>query len=252
MNALADLAKKRIVKGGTTTRNPQILVYGRNKVGKTTFAATAPNVLIIDPEHGAEQSAPGVDLWPVSDWAQVVEAQQYVLSNECTYDWVCFDGLTRIHAMALQQVMGGRANKDLAKAPSLVQQRDYGAAGELVKGFLWQLAGAKPGVIYTAQERLEESGDYDEQLLDSTYRQAVDLPKGVRFAANSIVDVIGHLEIKRKPVQKGGEVIGHRMIRELRVGPHPSLDTGYRSTAKIKSALPNPTIPALLEHLKGN
>ena len=252
MNALADLAKKRIVKGGTTARNPQVLIYGRNKVGKTTFASTAPNVLIVDPEHGAEQSAPGADLWPVQTWAEVIEAQQYALSSECSYGWVCFDGLTRIHAMALQHVMGGRASTDLSKTPSLVQQRDYGAAGELVKGFLWQLAGAKSGIIYTAQERLEESGDYDEQLLDSAYRQSVDLPKGVRFAVNSIVDVIGHLELKRKPVQKGGEVIGHRMIRELRVGPHPSLDTGYRSTAKIRATLTNPTIPTLLEHLKGN
>ena len=250
--SLADLAKTKIVKGGTAERNPQLLIYGRNKVGKTTLTATAPNVLIVDPEHGAEQSASDIDLWPATSWNEVIEAQQYAISTDCAYDWVCFDGLTRIHAMALQHVMGGRSMGDLTKHPALVQQRDYGAAGELVKGFLWQLAGAKPGIIYTAQERLEESGDYDEQLLDSTYRQVVDLPRGARFAVNSIVDVIGHLELKRQSVTKNGETIGHRTVRELRIGPHPSLDTGYRSTAKIKPTLTNPTIPALLEHLKGN
>ena len=48
----------KIIKAGTKTpRMPRYLVYGRSKQGKTTFACTAPNVLVLDPESGTREGA---------------------------------------------------------------------------------------------------------------------------------------------------------------------------------------------------
>jgi len=65
----AAIARASIVKPSKNKRMPRLLVYGRNKKGKTRFAATAPDVLIIDPEDGTkEETKIDPDTWQIEKW----------------------------------------------------------------------------------------------------------------------------------------------------------------------------------------
>lgn len=244
MADISELAAKFIHTAGESEQHHRILVYGRNKVGKTSFCASAGNVLIIDPEGGAEASAHGHDVWTITQWTDIEDVRKFLRTSEAQskYGWVAFDGLTRIQAMALSFAMKQSEERELDRIPGLVQQRDYGKAGELVKGLLWQLQALPYNVIYTAQERMEEAGSFDDESDGGPVRRVPDLPKGARSAVNSIVDVIGRIYIARTE-KDDGKVVRQR---RLYIGPHTDLDTGCRSVGKVPKSIANPTVDKLL------
>lgn len=247
MATIQEIAERYIHTAGSAEAHRRILVYGRNKVGKTTFCASAPDVLIIDPEGGAEASAHGRDVWTIGQWSDIEDVRKYLRTSDAQgkYKWVAFDGLTRIQAMALSFVMKQQEERELDRIPGMVQQRDYGKAGELVKGLLWQLQGLPYNVIYTAQERVEEAGSFDEEEDGGPIRRVPDLPRGARSSVNSIVDVIGRLYISRRETGEGKIV----RQRRLYIGPHTDLDTGCRSVSKVPKSIANPTIEKLISTL---
>jgi hypothetical protein len=232
---------------------PRILVYGRNKKGKTTFCTTPGKgkVLIADPEDGtARMVRRDPDVWPVRKWEDLDELYNFLRLGKHTYEWAAIDGLTRMHHMALRFVMNMAAERSLDTKPSLVHPRHYGQAGELTKEMLWQFHQLPIGIVYTAQERMVDSsgsGDEDEESEEVAAQFVPDLPKGARASLNSIVDVIGRIYTVKAPSTKDPEkeVIQRRLWLE----PHPSYDTGYRSdyASIMPQYLKNPTISRLVQ-----
>ena len=251
----AKIAANKIRKPGT--RKPRILVYARNKKGKTTFTATAGKILILDPEGGADFLPPdGVEIWPVNTWTDMDEVYNYLKTPEAMekYEWVGVDGLTRINNMALRYVMKLAEERDLERSPGLVDRRDYGKSGELMKGMLFNFHSLPYGIIYTAQERqISASGGFDEDddIEESEVRNVPDLPNAVRNAVNGIVDVIGRLYTVRLDHPKKDNV--QVTVRRLWVGQSDQLDTGGRKTmGQLPDYIKNPTVPRLIETMKGN
>lgn len=241
------LGRQRIRKPGTKPK--RILVYARNKKGKTRFAFSAPNVLYLDPEVGTEELPDTADIWAINKWEDIDEAFKFLRSGEHEFEWVCVDGLTRISNMALRYVMNQQEERDLDRQPGMVQQKDYGKAGELMKGMLFNFHNLPLGVIYTAQERQETPGEFDTSDLDIDHaetRYVPDLPKGVRSAVNAIVNVIGRIyTVRLENPKKEGEFITQR---RLWIGPSESFDTGVRSKhTNLPDFIKNPTVPRLLE-----
>lgn len=251
------IAAKKIKPANKQGRPARILVYGRNKQGKTRFGGTAPKVLVIDPEGGTSATLTDQDVWPVNNWAEINEAWKYLQTPEAQakYESVCVDGLTRISNMALRFVMKQQEERDLDRIPGMVQQRDYGKAGELMKGLLFNFHSLPYTIIYSAQERMETPGSFDsedEDLEDADVRYVPDLPKGVRSSVNAIVDVIGRIyTVKVEGVNsKGVEVKG--IQRRLWLAQTDNLDTGFRSDQRnVPAFIKNPTVPRLMELLNG-
>lgn len=233
-----------------TERLPTILVYGRNKKGKTRFAMSPGqgNVLIVDPEHGTDpyiERDPHV--WHLTSWDELDEIYKFLRHTPHGYTWVALDGLTRMSNMALRYVMSQAEEHDLNRRPGMVQQRDYGKAGELMKGMLYNFRNLDIGVIYTAHERQQEGGgfDEDEDVEESSVEYVADLPKGVRAAVNGIVDVIGRLYVVK--VDKGDKQV---LQRRLWLEPSAIYDTGARSDHVLPQYLANPTIPRMVKLMK--
>lgn len=233
----------------------RVLVYGRNKKGKTTFGASGPRTLVLDPERGSKLlKNEDAKVWPIQEWADIDEAYQFLKTPEAAkmFDWVCVDGLTRINNMALRYVMKQAEERDLERQPGFVQMRDYGKSGELMKGMLYNFHALPFGVVYTSQERQESSADFgveDEDVESADIRYVPDLPKGVRSAVNGIVDVIGRIyTVKVTGVKDGKEISG--IQRRLWVAPTENQDTGYRSKYRLESYLKGPTVPRLLEMIE--
>lgn len=249
----------KIIKAGTSApRMPRYLVYGRSKQGKTTFACTAPNVLVLDPESGTREGATQVDVYPIERWQDCDEALKFLRGSAHGYDWIVVDGLTRINQMSLKHVMRLGEEADLSRVPGMVQLKDYGRAGELMKGLLLSLHTLPGvGVVYTAQDRMEAPDLSDDDLLDEDAqlpgaRYVPDLPKSVRGAATAMVDCIGRVYSVSVtgPHPKTGREITQRQHR-LWIGQTEQYDTGYRSPHRgIPDYLRKPSVPRLQELLE--
>lgn len=250
----AAIAKRKIQDPGGGYR--RWLVYGRYKQGKTRFASTAPNVLIIDPENGTKAVPVGhAKVWPVANWADMDEVFNALRSGELVndktgqpFEWVCVDNFTRIHNMALRFVMGKQEERDLDRIPGLVQKQDYGKAGELTKGMLFNFHALPMNVIYTTGDRLDAAGFNDDEDEDSEAAEAKfvpDLPKGARASVEQIVDVIGRIYTVPVVVTKNGKEIKARQ-RRLWISPSDKYDTGYRSEHRLPDYLPTPTVERLV------
>lgn len=256
----AAIAAKRMYRPAERERMPRFLIYSRNKKGKTTFAKSAsPRTLILDPEQGtSEMKNSNPHVWPIDRWEDCDEAYQFLRHiNECPFkacpqgenhpfDWVAPDGLTKMNNMALKYVMKVAEERSLDRIPGMVQQRDYGKSGELMKDLLVNFHNLPMGVIFTAQERQMESFDSeeDEDYEDTSAWYVPDLPKGVRGSANAIVDVIGRLYVIKT------EDDPPKKQRRLWLGESAMYDTGYRSDFVLPDTIPNPTIPKLVHLMR--
>jgi hypothetical protein len=235
------------------------LVYGRYKTGKSTFLESVPqrsdgrpNILILDAEQGhgtKELDETKVKVWKIFNWEGLDEAQRTIQFADLPYEWVGVDNMSRVSSMALRYVMRMGEARDLDRIPGQVEKRDYGKAGELVKGLLFNLHTLPVNLIYTAGDRFDTGLGWQEEDDDSEQAQGKfvpDLPKGARAALNQIVDVIGRLYVVRTRVthpktKKEVEI----KQRRLWLNPSDTYDTGYRSKHRLPDYLKGPTVPRL-------
>ncbi len=244
-----DLAVRMIKKPSQIQKIPRVLVYGRNKKGKSTFGASAPNVLILDPEQGTTwMKGLDPDTWPITRWEDIHDAYSFLRLGKHDYQWVCVDGLSRMNDMALDFTMQQRGLRSMDAQPGMVAQKDWGQAGKVMKTMLVDFYNLPNiGVIYTAQERpLENEGaEADEDAEESPMGFVADLPKGSRGMVNSLVDVIGRIYVVN--VDVNGVT---KKERRLWLGEHALYDTGGRSDHQLPDYLRRPTVPRLLELLE--
>lgn len=267
------IARRRIQRPSESKRRPRILVYGRNKKGKTRFSATAPNVLILDPESGTEQEKKiNPDVWPVNDWQDMHDAYGFLKSQGKSpktnqrYEWVSLDGGTRICAIALDFIRRQDQERDLSRKPTDVKIQDYGKANKMWEGMLHNFHSLRDiGIIITCQERMVEIANMedmeeDEEATPAGYMYVPDLPKGARASVNQVVDVIGRIYVVRGTFTKRfrhprtGEIIEkeveHAKQRRLWIGPHEMYDTGFRSDFTLPDFIKEPTVPRLVRAMR--
>lgn len=241
------IAKKRISRPAEVKSFPRFLIYARNKKGKTTFGISGgiDRTLVLDPEAGTrEMKKKNPHVWGIDRWEDIDEAYNFLKYGTHDYQWVCVDGLTKLSNMSLKYVMKLQEERSLDRIPGMVQQRDYGKSGELMKDMLVQFHNLPMGVIFTAQERQEApfDGEEDEDVEGATATYVPDMPKGVRGAANSIVDVIGRLYVVRDDEGK--------TERRLWIGESIKYDTGYRSDYALPDMVRQPSIPKLVRLMR--
>jgi hypothetical protein len=242
------IAAKKIQKPSQQTRLPKLHIYGGHKKGKTTFCMSAgiDRVLILDPERGTDPFVKkDPDVWHITEWPEVDEFYQYVRGGNHKYEWVALDGLTKLSAMALRYVMKVAEERNLDRQPGMVDRRDYGKAGELMRQTLTNFHNLPYGVIYTSHERMieiEQEEDEDEDAEGAAAMFVPDLPKGVRGMVNTLVDVIGRIYVVNVEV-KGVA----KKQRRLWIGESVKYDTGYRSDyAPLPDMVKVPTVPKLV------
>lgn len=271
------IAKAKIGKVSSTdnqpSRMPRYLVYGRNKKGKTRFCATAPDVLICDPEDGTvAESKLNPDVWHITKWEDLDEVYNFLKSGGKSpttgkaYQWVALDGMTKMLSMAIDFVSRQQAERDLTRQPNQVDQRTYGQANRMIESVLHNFHSLRHiGMIITAQERvvevenMEDLGD-DDDASPSSYQYVPDLTKGARSPLNQVVDLIGRIYVVRgdftitRRVRVGDKIttkeVESKIQRRLFIGPHEMYDTGYRSGFELPDFIKEPTIASLNRALR--
>lgn len=257
------IARQKIRRPSESKRMPRMLVYSRNKKGKTRFCTTAPNVLFLDPEDGTrEELKANPQVWPMDSWDDANEFYHYLKLGKHPYKWIAIDGLTRIANIALRWVTRQEEERDLDRKPNDVRIQDYGRAGEMVSGFLSNLHSLRDiGIVITCQERMVEVvelGESDEDAEPTTYMFVPDLPKKSRSTVVSMVDLIGRMYIVKGEFVKRGrhpetkEVVEKHYTeqRRLWVGPHNMYETGYRSQFQLPDYITDPTVPSVIKAMR--
>lgn len=253
------LARTRAHTPSTKKSYRRLCVYARNKKGKTRLGLTAgrDNILIVDPEGGTDLMK-HLDpfVWPVTQWADMQEvygalrtgklSPNHIKQGESStpFSWVNVDGLTKFNNMALTYVRSVEEIKNLDRIPGLIQQRDYGKSGDLMKQMILNFCSLKMHVYFTAQEKMISDGwtsDDDEDADAPEAFYVVDLPNAVRSMINSQAELIGRLYVvtidgKDGPVKQ----------RRLQIGLHEKYDTGFRSDFTLPDMIKRPTLPKLV------
>lgn len=243
-----DIAKSKIHK--PRKRPLTVLVYGRFKKGKTHICATAPNVLILDPENGTDFShAAAPDVWSIERWEDFDEVYKFLKLGKHSYEYVAFDGMTRFQNMALKFVRLQDEETNLNRKPGLVQQSDFFKANELMKELMNNFHALPLGKIYTAQEKIMDGIviEEDEEADPAAAQFVPELSPGVRSAVNALVDVIGRTYTVRKehPQDPSKQITSYR----LWLAQSGNYDTGSRSEfqRKLPDFMINPSVPKLAQ-----
>ncbi len=268
----AAIARAKIARPGTG-RMPRYLVYGRNKKGKTRFCATAPDVLIADPEDGTTaENKLDPDVWPVTEWGDLDDIYHAVKGGVKspktgqTYKWIALDGMTRMLSMAIDFVSKQQAERDLSRQPTQTDQRTYGQANRMIESMLHNFHSLRNvGLIFTAQERvveienMEDLGD-DDDASPASFMYVPDLTKGARAPLNQVVDVIGRIYVVRgeftvtRRVRAEGKVVTKKVEtkvqRRLFIGPHEMYDTGIRTGYSLPDFIKEPTVASLTRAMR--
>lgn len=241
------LVKKRIVPVSEAEPHLKVLVYGRNGMGKTRFACTAPKPLLIDIQEKGSQSVrkySGVEVYEARSWKEVVWAYWYLKSADHPYESVVVDTLTGMQNICMTQVLKESEERDPIKDPKTASQRDWGKLAQLMKEQLLNFRNLPLHVIFTAQERTVDNEE------EERIERVPDLSPGSRATATACVGIIGHIYRKEKRwAAKGGKERKKWETRML-VGPHDDFVTKDR-TGVLGRIVVDPTIPDILQRMEG-
>lgn len=220
----------------------KVLVYGRNGSGKTRFAATAPEVLIIDINEQGTRSARNTKakVFEAQRWEDIGNMYWYLASGKHPYKSVALDTLTAMQAVAMDFVLDEAEDRDPNREKRMPDKRTYGRAGKLMEGMILAYRNLPMHVVFTAQEREIKDDDTGEVMLHTA-----DLPNSSRGAALGAAGIVGRLFTKEVRVKKQGKVI-KKWSDHLLVGPHEAFDTKDR-TNELDRVVRNPTMSLILD-----
>lgn len=262
------VARENITRPSKMEPRFRLMIYARNKKGKTKFCTTAQdlgNLLIIDPEWGTEKyKTLDPYVWPISKWEDLQSVWGALRTGKLSpktigqgsdikpFKWVALDGMTKINNFALRYIMKLGEEANLDRRPGIVDRRDYNKSGELIKELILKFDALPLSVIYTAQERIVSGND--DMEADETNESSVffvpDLPAGARGAVNSNVDVIGRLYVAKAQFKNPQDPDGvpiEKNQRRLWIGIHPQYDTGFRSEYDLPDMVKAPTVKKVTE-----
>lgn len=202
----------------SVVRPPRAVVYGTHGVGKSSFAAQAPNPVFIQTEEGLD--ALDVTAFPLArSYEEVMEAIQSLYSEDHEFKTVVLDSADWLEKLIFKQVA---VNQKVANIEDIGYGKGYGFAVDLwhnvMEGFDLLRNEKGMGVIMLAHTQIKR---YDDPLTDSYDRYMLDLHKGgasiisewcdlLMFANYRVSTVKSDLGFNQKKTRAVG--VGERML----------------------------------------
>lgn len=223
----------------------RVLVYAKNGKGKTRFAASAPDCLILDCNEEGVQSARRTDAHVryCKDWFDLVAGYWFLKRGDHPYKSFAIDTLTGMQAMCMNYVLDRAANRDPTKDDKTASQRDYGTLANVMGEQLLRYRNLPMHCVFTAQERTYGDPEEGEPLVT-----APDMTPRVRGVAMGAVGVIGRMyqkEVRAKKTVKGKTRKVSRWEVRMLVGPHEEYETKDR-TLVLPRIMRNPSMDDII------
>lgn len=243
------IAERRIVSVAESFENLRILVYGKNGVGKTRFAATGPKPLIIDCNEKGTMSIRNmkdVKVFRIETWTDIDFIFWYLQSAKHDRKTVALDTITSLAQLCMRFVLGDESSRDPTQDPFMPSKREWGKVGELMRTVILNFRNLPMHVVFLAQERKGFTDDEDEGT-----EVFPEVSPSVRSTLTAAVDIIGHQFIKEVVVkQKGGKQKSRPDFR-MRIGPHETYVTKDRSDSALPGIIRNPNLGSMIKVLQG-
>jgi len=166
----------------------RLLVYGSPGVGKTTFAAGAPNPVFLDFENSTttlRKTHP--DIAVISDrkeLANVGNILEYVL-KPTGYDTIVIDSISSMYETILMEHMKGQKNRD----SDLALFQDFRKITNVMKRVFYTLIDVKAHVVLIAHERELRDSETNKLLQVRPH-----LPPEVRASIERLINEVFYIE----------------------------------------------------------
>lgn len=159
--------------------NVRVMLYGQSGVGKTTFALSSKNTLLLDFDNGVHrlESQHRTDVVQVRSFQDILDVLQEDLSG---YDTVVVDTIGKMLDYIIIHVCGKRQ-------PRI---QDWGAINMVFADFNRSLYHSKKNVVYVAHRDVRKEGDanvFVPALREKSYSSIV-----------ADIDLLGYLEMTDK------------------------------------------------------
>ena len=119
------------LKTGVSKAPPRILMYSPEKLGKTTWAANAPNPIFLRTEDGEGKLE--MTSWDLKSYDDFIEAINVLTTQEHSFQTIVIDTIDWFEPMIFAKVIQDRPQNEKGKVVTNIDDYGYG------KGYLYAL-----------------------------------------------------------------------------------------------------------------
>jgi hypothetical protein len=180
-----------------------MVIYGPQGVGKTSFAATCPDPIVFDlNEKGTSVLiGTGAKRRRIYTFEMIQKGYWFLKNGKHNFETAVLDTMTMAESIALNYVMGKGAEMDASKDKEMPTIRDYGSRSLLMKRLILDFRNLDMNTVFVVQER--KSKEDDIQSDDPSVFP--DLSAAVGVFINAAVDIVGRMYTKEKTIKKGNK-----------------------------------------------
>lgn len=229
----------------------KMVVYGRNGVGKTTFAGSSNlKTLLVDcNEKGwiALRNRPNVEVYPLEIWDQLDWVYWFLRAKHHEYEVVAIDTITMLAAIGMKWILSDEASRDFSKDPQMPDKRHWGKLGEVVKTAIINFRNLPMHVLFLAQEKVSTVEDDEGGTLSQVHPELSPAPRSVLLSS---VSITGRLFTREVEVKGKDDSVKKMMERRMLLGPHAKFESKNRFD-ELRYIERNPTLQKFLDRIAG-
>lgn len=194
---LKQLKKHTISKA---LRSKSMLIYGSPKVGKSTFAAKADNVLFFNFENGTEFLPMENDPIPIQRWADFKAYLKQLRDPEiqAMFPVIVIDTVT-IAAQLCEKYICTQQNVESIK--DIPYGAGYGMPSQEFFNVFHEISMLGYGIIFLAHTKTQYS-EYVDEKGEKIQQVTADVDKRIFSVLNGMCDIIAYAEKQYDPVNK--------------------------------------------------
>lgn len=209
-----------------------MLIYGEPGLGKTTFAATAPNPILADAEMGANflgLRGFNIDIVRIKKWEDMQEF--YKLIEKSQYKTVVLDPVNELLEKLIHSL---KDESRLTTINNTLTLQGWGIAKERMKAMLKTFRDLEKNVIVIAHA--------DEPRDEERYIRRPRIQANLAGDLEAMMDIVGYLSLAKE---------GKRTVRRLYLAPSDTFHAKDR-TGTLPTCIDSPTFDKVYDYIIKN
>lgn len=218
-------------------------VYGNSGVGKTPWAATEPDSLVLAVDPGtisAARAGSKADVWEIPTWQEFEEAQKWVRAGGYSrYKLIVTDGLTMLRERCMRFVLDLEHQRNSSRSLFTPSPGDHQTVQNMIKFAVEKFCDLPVHTVFTALPMHVESRSGDEVVVPLIHGQKGDLSHYIV----GLWDAFGYME--RTENDKG------KSVARIHWAPYNEY-TGKDRFGVLAPYTDNVDLPEILERIEGS